>query len=58
LAATGGIVKRVIVKQLGPIRDDLEYIKKQVDGIRDRIEGLTNRLEAIEKAVETEKVVE
>lgn len=34
MAATGGIVKGVIQKQLQPIKEDLEYIKQQVDRAR------------------------
>ena len=52
-AAIGGIVK----KQLTPIKEDLEYKKKQVDAIRDRIDGLAIRIEEIEKTLKTIKVV-
>jgi len=51
-AAIGGIVK----KQLTPIKEDLEYKKKQVDAIRDRIDGLAIRIEEIEKTLKTIKV--
>ena len=48
----GGVVKR----QLQPIKDDLEYIKRQVDTIRDRVDGLAIKIAEIEKMLEKVKV--
>jgi prefoldin subunit 5 len=56
MSETGGVVKRVLTKQLEPIKADLEYIKKQVDAIRTRVDGLAVEIGKIDEALKKVKV--
>jgi septal ring factor EnvC (AmiA/AmiB activator) len=58
MAETGGIVKRVLVKQLQPVKDDIAKIDTHVKSILDqlnkietRVKALSDQLTTIEEAV-------